>query len=76
VLTGDKLREHVIRLKKDLQACGVESLRLVSTTITIPQYPKMVDTFEVFTNRISKIGLLSPKVRFEIEKKLKEGKWK
>jgi len=76
VFTGERLREHVARLKKDLQACGIESLRLVSTTITIPQYPKMVDTFEVFTNRVSKIGPLSSKVRSEIEKKLKKGESK
>jgi len=50
----------------------VESLRLVSTTVTIPQYPKLVDTFEVFTNRVSKIGPLSPKVRAEIGEKLKK----
>jgi heterodisulfide reductase subunit A len=73
VLKGDKLREHVIRLKKELNAYGVKSLRLVSTSITIPQYAKLVDTFDMFVNRISKIGRLSEEVRSKIEEKLAEG---
>jgi heterodisulfide reductase subunit A len=71
--TGEKLREHMIRLKKELRGYGVESLRLVSTTITIPQYPKLIDTFGVFTERISKIGKLPEKVRSKIENKLAKG---
>ncbi len=70
--TGEKLREHMIQLKKELREYGVESLRLVSTSITIPQYPKLVDTFSVFTERISKIGKLSDDVRSKIESKLAE----
>lgn len=70
--TGDKVREHLTRLKKELQLYGVESLRLVSTTTTIPQYPKMVEAFEVFNSRLFKMGPVSPKVRSEIETKLKE----
>jgi heterodisulfide reductase subunit A len=72
VFKGDKLREHLTRLKKELRKYEVESLRLISTTTTIPQYSKLVDTFNMFANRISKIGRLSAEVRSKIEKKLAE----
>ncbi len=71
--TGEKLREHMVQLKKELREYGVESLRLVSTTVTIPQYPKLTDTFNVFTERISKIGKLPKNVRTKIKGKLSRG---
>ncbi|MFQ6081378.1 MAG: hydrogenase iron-sulfur subunit, partial [Candidatus Bathyarchaeia archaeon] len=72
VFKADKLRGHVIQLKKQLKQYGVQSLRLVSTTVTIPQYGKLVDAFDVFTKRISKIGRLSMEVRSKIEEELAE----
>ncbi|MFQ5836313.1 MAG: hydrogenase iron-sulfur subunit [Candidatus Bathyarchaeia archaeon] len=71
--TREKLREHMVQLKKELREYGVEPLRLVSTTITIPQYPKLVDTFGMFAERMSKIGRLHEEVRSKIESKLAKG---
>jgi heterodisulfide reductase subunit A len=69
--TEEKLREHMIQLKKELGKFGVKSLRLVSTTTTLPQYEKVVNLFETFTERISKIGPIPKEKRAEIMKKLK-----
>ncbi len=72
VLKADKLREHIIELKKKLKEFGIQPLRIVSTAITIPQYSKMVDTFNMFESRLSKIGRLSEKTRSKIEAKLEK----
>jgi len=70
VFTEQKLREHVIQLKKGLSEYGIESLRLIHTTTTIPQYDKILNIFETFVARISKIGPLSKDKRAKIEEKL------
>ncbi len=66
VFAEDKLREHVIQLKGKLREHGVESLRLIHTTTTIPQYDKILNLFETFTARISKIGPVSDDTRSRI----------
>jgi len=66
----EQLRNHVIELKKRLHTFNIESLRLVSTTTTLPQYEKMLDLFETFTERISRIGSLPKERRDEIRGKL------
>ncbi|MEM3041015.1 MAG: DUF1743 domain-containing protein, partial [Nitrososphaerota archaeon] len=70
VFTEEKLREHVIQLKRGLSEYGVEPLRLIHTTTTIPQYDKILNIFETFTARISKMGSLSEEKRAKIEEKL------
>lgn len=70
VFTEENLREHVIQLKKELRQYGVKSLRLIHTTTTIPQYDKILNIFETFIARISKIGPISKDVRSKIEEKL------
>jgi heterodisulfide reductase subunit A len=67
VFTEERLREHVIRLKKELRGCGIKSLRLIHTTTTIPQYDKILNIFETFISRISKIGPVSESVRSKIK---------
>lgn len=69
---GDKLRDHTAKLKNQLNEYGVETLRIVSTTTTIPQYSKLVDGFDMFSKRLSKIGRLSTETRSKIERKLAE----
>jgi coenzyme F420-reducing hydrogenase delta subunit len=70
LLRGDQLRERVIQLKKDLGKFGIKSLRLQSTTTTIPQYEKIMSLFDAFVERISKIGPLSQEKREELKKYL------
>jgi heterodisulfide reductase subunit A len=66
----DQLREHVIQLKKDLSKFGIKSLRLQSTTTTLPQYEKILSLFDAFVERIKKIGSISQKKREELKKYL------
>ncbi len=73
LLRADQLRERVIQLKKDLRKFGIESLRLQSTTTTIPQYEKIMSLFDSFVERISKIGPLSQQKREELRKHLAGG---
>jgi heterodisulfide reductase subunit A len=73
VLTEDKLRQHVIDLKKNLRPYGIKSLRLVSTTTTIPQYNKILNLFETFTKRITTMGKVPDEVRQKIESEIHKG---
>jgi len=66
----DALREHVTQLKKELGAYGVEPLRLMSITTTLPQYDKILNIFETTNARITKMGPVSKEVRSKIEEKL------
>jgi heterodisulfide reductase subunit A len=70
---GDGIREHVNSIKKDLGKFGIESLRVVSTTTTLPQYDKVVNLFQTFTERISKMGRVTPEKRKKIIQTLEEG---
>jgi heterodisulfide reductase subunit A len=69
----EKLREHMIRLKKELRSLGIKPLRLVSTTTTLPQFEKVVNLFQSFTERISRIGPISAEKREKIIEKLEGG---
>jgi heterodisulfide reductase subunit A len=66
----DQVREHVNGMKKELSKFGVESLRVVSTTTTLPQYDKVVNLFQTFDERISKMGRLAPEKRQKIAQAL------
>jgi heterodisulfide reductase subunit A len=70
VFTEEALREHVNQLKKELSAYGVEPLRLMSFSTTLPEYSKVVNSFETFNKRISKILPLKEKVRNDIKEKI------
>ena len=61
------MREHEIELKKELRRHGIESLRLIHTTTTIPQYDKILNVFETFVSRISKIGPFPNDKRLRIQ---------
>ena len=69
--TEEALREHVIQMKKELRAFGVEPLRLMSFSTTLPEYNKVQNTFETFHARISKIGSIPDETRAKIREKLK-----
>jgi len=70
VFTEEALREHVIQMKKELRTYGVEPLRLMSFSTTLPEYNKVQNTFETFSARISKIGPISDEIRAKIREKL------
>ena len=66
----DALREHVTQLKKELSSFGVEPLRLMSITTTLPQYDKILNIFETTNARITKMGPVTKEARSKIEQKL------
>lgn len=70
VFEKDAVREHVMHLKKELGAFGIKPLRLISTTTTLPQYDKILNIFETFDKRISKIGPVKTEMRSKIKEKL------
>jgi len=70
----DNVRDHVNSIKKELGKYGVESLRVISTTTTLPQYDKVVNLFQTFDERISKMGRISPEKRQKIAQTLAGGK--
>jgi len=68
----DQVREYLTQLKKELSPYGVESLRLISITTTLPQYDKILNIFETTNARITKIGHVKPEVRTKIQEKLSQ----
>ncbi|RLI46377.1 disulfide reductase [Candidatus Bathyarchaeota archaeon] len=70
VFTEEKMREHVIQLKKELSKYGIKSLRLLSIRTTLPQYHKILNIFSTLNERISKLGPVSEDVRSKIMKQL------
>lgn len=66
----DAIREHVTQLKKELGAYGIEPLRLMSITTTLPQYDKILNIFETTNARITKMGPVTKEVRLKIETKV------
>jgi len=66
VFSVEALREQVIQFKKELRAYGIESLRLMSFTTTLPEYNKILNAFETLDSIISKIGPVSDDVRSKI----------
>jgi len=71
---GEKLRQHLTKLKKELRQYNVNPLRLQSTITTIPQYDKTVDFFQMISNRISRLGKIPTEKRNKIEDILKSTK--
>ena len=69
--TPDLLRKHVRQMSRDLGANGIESLRLVSTTTTIAQYDKILETFEVLVKRLLNLGRVPDNTRKKIQEKIK-----
>jgi coenzyme F420-reducing hydrogenase delta subunit len=61
-------------MKKELTKFGVESLRLVSMTTTLPQYDKVVNLFQTFDERITKMGRVPPEKRKKIAEAIAGGK--
>jgi heterodisulfide reductase subunit A len=68
----DQVREYLTQLKKELAPYGVESLRLISITTTLPQYDKILNIFETTNARITKIGPVKPEVRLKLREKLSQ----
>ena len=67
---GDKLRQHVIKLKKELRSYGVNTMRLQSMVTTIPQYSKILDLFGTFNKRLLSLGKIPVEKRKKIREKL------
>jgi coenzyme F420-reducing hydrogenase delta subunit len=72
VFKEENVRDHVNQMKKELSPYGIESLRLISITTTLPQYDKILNIFETTNTRISKIGPVKPEVRSKIQEKLSQ----
>ena len=70
VFKEEALREHAIQMKKELREYGVKPLRLMSFSTTLPEYGKVVNTFETFNTRISRIGPIKNEIRQKIKEKL------
>jgi len=70
VLTEEKMREHVIQLKKELRNYGVKSLRLLSIRTTLPEYNKILNIFGTLDERIPKLGPVSEETRSKIKEQL------
>jgi heterodisulfide reductase subunit A len=70
IFREEALREHVMQLKKGLSAHGIKSLRLISFTTTLPEYNKVLNVFETFNARISKIGPVPREKRLKIQETL------
>ncbi len=70
VFSEEALREHINQLKKELSAYKIEPMRLISYSTTLPEYNKIVNTFEVFNTRISKMGPLKEDIRKNIMEKI------
>jgi coenzyme F420-reducing hydrogenase delta subunit len=66
----ESVRDYLTQLKKELGPYGVEPLRLISITTTLPQYDKILNIFETFNARVSKIGPVKEEVRSKIKEKL------
>jgi heterodisulfide reductase subunit A len=62
----DGVRDHVNNMKKELGKFGIESLRLVSMTTTLPQFDKVVNLFQTFDERVTKMGRIAPEKRKKI----------
>jgi len=63
VLKDKGVREHVTELKKQLREYGLNPLRLISITTTLPEYKKILNVFETINSRISKLGALTQEKR-------------
>jgi len=70
VFKEDVQREYVNQMKKELRDYGIESLRLMSISTTLPQYDKIINIFETTAQRIQKMGLIKPEIRAKIKEKL------
>jgi len=70
VFKEDALREYVIQLKKELRDYGIESLRLMSISTTLPQCDKIINIFETTAARIQEMGSIKTEVRAMIKEKL------
>jgi len=70
VFSEEALREQVIQFKKELEPYGIEPLRLMSFTTTLPEYNKILSVFETINSRISKMGPVSDDIRSKIRSKL------
>jgi len=70
VFTEEALREHTNQLKKELGAYNIEPMRLISYSTTLPEYNKLINVFETFNTRISKMGLVKENVRENLMEKI------
>jgi len=70
VFKEEDLREYVTQMKKELGEYGVEPLRLISFSTTLPECEKVLNLFETFNARILKMGPLSKEIREKIKEKL------
>ena len=70
VFTEEALREHTNQLKKELSVYNIEPMRLISYSTTLPEYNKVINVFETFNTRISKMGLVKENVRKNLMEKI------
>lgn len=72
VFREDVLRQYVGEIKKDLQNYGIEFLRVMTASTTLPEYRRLQNIFETFSSRIMRMGPLPSDVRRRIREMLLE----
>jgi heterodisulfide reductase subunit A len=72
VFSDDQLRQCARQLRKDLRANGINPLRLVATTTTIPQYHKILEVYEMMNKRLSRLGQVKADTRSNLEQILNQ----
>jgi len=67
VFKEEKLRQYISDVKKELQRYGIEFLRIMTASTTLPEYKRLQNTFETFTARILKMGPIPSETRSKIK---------
>ena len=71
VLSEEVYKEHVNRIRNELQKYGLH-FRFSAIGITLPQYDKLVNTFNMMFSRINRMGPLSEDSRLQIRQLLEK----
>ncbi len=70
VFSEKRLRDYVTMLKSELKSYGVEPLRILSTTTTLPEYNKILNVFNTLNKRLQRMGPLKEEVRQKLREKI------
>ncbi len=70
VFKEEALRDQLSQMKKELRPYGIEPLRLVSISTTLPEYHKVLNIFETLVVRLAKMGPVANEKRLKILEKI------
>jgi len=71
VLSEEVYKEHINRIRNELQKYGLH-FRFSAISITLPQYDKLVNAFNMMISRINRMGPLSKDSRLRIRQLLEK----